>query len=150
MSSASSWCRPPATGRGSRHRPEPRRHLGGVDDGDGADLTAKGVEVAGPASPDESEDFLTAWVSDPDGNRIELVQWPAGHADGLSSADWVSTTSRHAGDKGRSDPDDAAASVQPTAADESPRVNERSAEAVVAELYQRLQAGDPAVLDDLV
>jgi lactoylglutathione lyase len=27
-------------------------------------------------------------VIDPDGNRIELVQWPAGHADGMSAADW--------------------------------------------------------------
>jgi lactoylglutathione lyase len=25
---------------------------------------------------------------DPDGNRIELVQWPAGHADGITAADW--------------------------------------------------------------
>jgi lactoylglutathione lyase len=28
------------------------------------------------------------WVTDPDGNRIELVQWPAGHADGITAADW--------------------------------------------------------------
>jgi lactoylglutathione lyase len=28
-------------------------------------------------------------VIDPDGNRIELVQWPAGHADGLTAADWA-------------------------------------------------------------
>jgi lactoylglutathione lyase len=27
-------------------------------------------------------------VVDPDGNRIELVQWPAGHADGITTADW--------------------------------------------------------------
>jgi lactoylglutathione lyase len=32
--------------------------------------------------------LLTAWLTDPDGNRIELVQWPAGHAGGLSAADW--------------------------------------------------------------
>jgi lactoylglutathione lyase len=52
------------------------------------DLRTKGVEVAEPDSPDGSADFLTTWLSDPDGNRIELVQWPAGHADGLTAADW--------------------------------------------------------------
>lgn len=55
-----------------------------------ADLAAHGVETAAPTSPDGSEDFLTTWVGDPDGNRIELVQWPAGHADGMSAADWSS------------------------------------------------------------
>jgi lactoylglutathione lyase len=52
------------------------------------DLRTKGIEVAEPDSPDGSADFLTTWLSDPDGNRIELVQWPAGHADGLTAADW--------------------------------------------------------------
>ena len=52
-----------------------------------AALTAKGVEVEGPTSPDGTTQFLTAWVTDPDGNRIELVQWPPGHADGLTDAD---------------------------------------------------------------
>jgi len=28
-------------------------------------------------------------VIDPDGRRIELVQWPAGHADGVTAADWA-------------------------------------------------------------
>jgi lactoylglutathione lyase len=52
------------------------------------DLRAKGIEVAEPESPDDSADFLTTWITDPDGNRIELVQWPAGHLDGLTAADW--------------------------------------------------------------
>jgi lactoylglutathione lyase len=52
------------------------------------DLKAKGIEVADPGSPDGSADFLTSWITDPDGNRIELVQWPAGHPDGLTAADW--------------------------------------------------------------
>ncbi len=51
-------------------------------------LRTKGIEVAEPGSPDGSADFLTTWITDPDGNRIELVQWPAGHADGLTAADW--------------------------------------------------------------
>ena len=53
------------------------------------DLRAKGIEVAEAGSPDGSADFLTAWITDPDGNRIELVQWPAGHADGMTAADWA-------------------------------------------------------------
>jgi lactoylglutathione lyase len=28
-------------------------------------------------------------VIDPDGNRIEVVQWPAGPADGITAADWA-------------------------------------------------------------
>jgi lactoylglutathione lyase len=43
--------------------------------------------VETPASPDDSEDFWTAWVTDPDGYRIELVQWPAGHPEGMTDAD---------------------------------------------------------------
>ena len=54
-----------------------------------SDLRRKGIEVAEPSSPDGSADFLTSWITDPDGNRIELVQWPAGHADGMSEADWA-------------------------------------------------------------
>jgi lactoylglutathione lyase len=53
-----------------------------------AGLAAHGIDAEAPSSPDGSGDFLTTWITDPDGNRIELVQWPAGHADGLSAADW--------------------------------------------------------------
>ena len=52
-------------------------------------LAARGIEGDEPVSPDGSDDFRTTLVVDPDGNRIELVQWPAGHADGLSAADWA-------------------------------------------------------------
>jgi lactoylglutathione lyase len=54
-----------------------------------AELAAHGIDAEAPASPDGSDDFLTTWITDPDGNRIELAQWPAGHADGLSAADWA-------------------------------------------------------------
>ena len=50
------------------------------------DLRAKGIEVAEPESPDGSADFLTTWIMDPDGNRIELVQWPTGHPEGITAA----------------------------------------------------------------
>lgn len=53
-----------------------------------AELAAKGIEAEEPSSPDGSDDFLTSWAVDPDGNRIELVQWPPGHADGITSADF--------------------------------------------------------------
>ena len=53
------------------------------------DLNARGVEVETPGSPDGSEDFWTAWMTDPDGYRIELVQWPAGHPAGMTAQDFT-------------------------------------------------------------
>jgi lactoylglutathione lyase len=52
------------------------------------ELAAKGIDTEAPESPEGSDDFLTSWLTDPDGNRIELVQWPAGHPDGMTAADW--------------------------------------------------------------
>jgi len=46
------------------------------------------VEVGEPRSPDGTPGFLTVTVKDPDGRDIELVQWPPGHAAGLSAEDW--------------------------------------------------------------
>jgi lactoylglutathione lyase len=54
-----------------------------------AELARRGIDAEVPTSPDGSDDFLTTMIADPDGNRIELVQWPAGHAAGLSAADWA-------------------------------------------------------------
>lgn len=59
-----------------------------------ADLAHHGVDVTDLGSPDGSDDFKTAWITDPDGNRIELVQWPAGHPDGLTEADMSGSVSR--------------------------------------------------------
>jgi lactoylglutathione lyase len=53
------------------------------------ELAARGIDVEAPTSPDGSAGFRTTWIVDPDGNRIELVQWPAGHADGITAADWA-------------------------------------------------------------
>ncbi|MGI5147028.1 VOC family protein [Plantactinospora sp. CA-294935] len=39
-------------------------------------------QPAGPGGPQ------TSWLTDPDGYRIELVQWPPGHADGITAADF--------------------------------------------------------------
>jgi lactoylglutathione lyase len=54
-----------------------------------SELAERGIDADVPASPDGSDDFRTTWVIDPDGNRIELVQWPADHADGITAADWA-------------------------------------------------------------
>lgn len=54
-----------------------------------AELASRGIDAESPTSPDGSEAFQTTWIVDPDGNRIELVQWPPGHADGISAADWT-------------------------------------------------------------
>ena len=53
------------------------------------ELAERGIDADVPVSPDGSDDFRTTWVIDPDGNRIELVQWPADHADGITAADWA-------------------------------------------------------------
>ena len=37
-------------------------------------------------------EIRTAWIADPDGNRIELVQWPPGHPDGMTAADFSAGT----------------------------------------------------------
>ena len=42
--------------------------------------------VERPGGPDGPQ---TAWLTDPDGYRIELVQWPAGHAYGLTATDFA-------------------------------------------------------------
>lgn len=53
------------------------------------ELAGRGIDAEEPISPDGSDDFLTTWIVDPDGNRIELVQWPDGHPDGITATDWV-------------------------------------------------------------
>lgn len=53
-----------------------------------AKLATLGVEAEEPASHG-SDDFFTSWIVDPDGNRIELVQWPAGHPDGMTAEDFA-------------------------------------------------------------
>ena len=52
-------------------------------------LAARGVEAEAPSSPNGSEDFWTTWLTDPDGYRIELVQWPSGHPEGMTGADFA-------------------------------------------------------------
>lgn len=57
-------------------------------------LAARSIGAEAPVSPDGSDEFRTTVLIDPDGNRIELVQWPAGHADGITAADWPAQQAR--------------------------------------------------------
>jgi len=54
-----------------------------------AELTAHGIGVEAPTSPDGSDTFLTTWIVDPDGTRIEIVQWPPDHPAGFTEADFT-------------------------------------------------------------
>ena len=51
------------------------------------DLTAKGVAPEPVAEPGPG--IRTSWLTDPDGYRIELVQWPPGHPAGMTAADFA-------------------------------------------------------------
>ena len=92
-----------------------------------AGLATRGLRVEGPQSPDGTAGFLTAWVIDPDGYRIELVQWPEGHPDGMTSADLAGPE-----------------------ADPVPPAAPRTAKDVLEELMRRQRVGDDSALDDLV
>jgi lactoylglutathione lyase len=92
-----------------------------------ADLAARGVQAEAPASPDGSTGFWTAWLTDPDGYRVELVQWPDGHPDGMTRSDFV----------------DPAQEPMTGSQPHSPRE-------VVEELFRRQRADEDPVLDDLV
>ncbi|MEA5153364.1 VOC family protein [Raineyella sp.] len=54
-----------------------------------AGLTTAGWEPTRPEAPGGSEGPRTAWITDPDGYRIELVEWPSGHPDGLTAGDFA-------------------------------------------------------------
>jgi lactoylglutathione lyase len=53
------------------------------------DLTARGIDVEAPTSPDGSDELLTTMIVDPDGNQIEIVQWPPGHPAGFTASDFL-------------------------------------------------------------
>jgi lactoylglutathione lyase len=106
-------------------------------------LAGQGYRAEKPGSPDGSDDFWTCWVTDPDGYRIELVQWPAGHPAGMTRADLT------AEDEGPGDeaPGDEAPGAEGA---DRPVMSRATAMDVIAELFRRQQAHDETVLDDLV
>ncbi|SEP98138.1 lactoylglutathione lyase [Streptomyces sp. yr375] len=77
---------------------------GPVDVGSGFDHLAIQVETLDTTLRTLTEDGLgpeplqypggphgpkTSWLTDPDGYRIELVEWPFGHPDGITAADFT-------------------------------------------------------------
>ncbi|MEA2683003.1 MAG: lactoylglutathione lyase [Chloroflexota bacterium] len=53
-----------------------------------AELSKAGLRPGPIERPGGVDGPQTAWLTDPDGYRIELVQWPPGHADGITAADF--------------------------------------------------------------
>ncbi len=53
-----------------------------------ATLTQRGLKPEPEQRPAGPDGPRTAWLTDPDGYRIELVQWPPGHPDGITAADF--------------------------------------------------------------
>ncbi|MFI0541911.1 VOC family protein [Streptomyces sp. WSLK1-3] len=51
-------------------------------------LTDAGLDPGPVESPGGPQGPKTAWLTDPDGYRIELVEWPAGHAGGITAGDF--------------------------------------------------------------
>jgi lactoylglutathione lyase len=52
-------------------------------------LSQSGLRPGPVQRPGGPQGPQTSWLDDPDGYRIELVQWPAGHADGITEADFA-------------------------------------------------------------
>ena len=53
-----------------------------------ARLATEGISADDTSPPGSDGDIRTTMLTDPDGNQIELVQWPAGHPDGMTTADF--------------------------------------------------------------
>lgn len=51
-------------------------------------LSEAGLAPGPPQRPAGTDGPQTAWLIDPDGDRIELVEWPPGHPDGITTADF--------------------------------------------------------------
>jgi lactoylglutathione lyase len=52
-------------------------------------LSRVGIACEPPQLPGGPAGPKTSFLTDPDGYRIELVQWPPDHADGLTAADFA-------------------------------------------------------------
>ncbi|MFE3443077.1 VOC family protein [Nocardia sp. NPDC059180] len=51
-------------------------------------LTDAGLAPGPVQYPGGPQGPQTSWLTDPDGYRIELVQWPPGHADSITAEDF--------------------------------------------------------------
>jgi lactoylglutathione lyase len=52
-------------------------------------LSGAGLRPGPVERPGGLDGPQTSWLTDPDGYRIELVQWPSGHPDGITPADFA-------------------------------------------------------------
>ncbi|MEU0217303.1 VOC family protein [Streptomyces sp. NPDC006265] len=52
-------------------------------------LTEAGLRPGPVQYPGGPHGPKTSWLTDPDGYRIELVEWPSGHPDGITAADFA-------------------------------------------------------------
>jgi lactoylglutathione lyase len=50
-------------------------------------LSAAGLEPASPELPGGPDGPKTSWLTDPDGYRVELVEWPSGGAPSFDNTD---------------------------------------------------------------
>jgi lactoylglutathione lyase len=53
-------------------------------------LAAAGLAPGPVEHPGGPDGPAVSWLTDPDGYRIELVEWPPGHADGITAVDFDS------------------------------------------------------------
>jgi lactoylglutathione lyase len=53
-----------------------------------AELSEAGLDPESVQLPGGPDGPQTSWLTDPDGYRLELVQWPPGHADGITRDDF--------------------------------------------------------------
>lgn len=54
--------------------------------------SSAGLDIGPAETPGGPDGPRTAWVVDPDGYRLELVEWPAGHPRGVTRTDFEPTT----------------------------------------------------------
>jgi lactoylglutathione lyase len=59
-----------------------------------ARLSDAGLKPGPVERPGGQDGPQVSWLTDPDGYRIELVQWPPGHAYGITAADFQNETPR--------------------------------------------------------
>jgi lactoylglutathione lyase len=52
-------------------------------------LSQSGLKPDPPQRPGGPNGPRTSWLTDPDGYRIELVEWPSGHPDGITAEDFA-------------------------------------------------------------
>lgn len=53
------------------------------------EMSSAGLKPEPPGRPGGADGPTTSWLTDPDGYRIELVEWPPGHADGITAQDFA-------------------------------------------------------------